>query len=311
MGQRLRADLRAGRVPDGHHGRCPRTHIADRTHPRWEARLASVGVAQSAVEVMVADAQDRPLPPEEIGEVLVRGEAVMKGYWRNRRGHRRRRCATAGCIRATWDRSTPDGFLTLRDRSKDLIISGGSNIYPREVEEVLLRHPAVSEVSVVGRPHPEWGEEVVAFVVLRSGGQAPHGGTGCGCACSTSRASSGPKVYRYRGQLAQEQLRQGVEDGTARAVARGRARPSCCLAWRNRTIPHECGLSRPTKTGPGLWRTGLAVVTSAIFSSCRQAHRLCGRDVLRKRCTSAPATQVASPVPVRRLLHGTREGLLP
>jgi len=61
-----------------------------------------------------------------------------------------------------------DGFLTLHDRSKDLIISGGANIYPREVEEVLLRHPAVAEVSVVGRAHAEWGEEVVAFVVLRA-----------------------------------------------------------------------------------------------------------------------------------------------
>ena len=59
------------------------------------------------------------------------------------------------------------GFLTIRDRSKDMIISGGSNIYPREIEEVLLRHPAVAECSVVGRPHSEWGEEVVAFVVLR------------------------------------------------------------------------------------------------------------------------------------------------
>ncbi|MCW5752979.1 MAG: long-chain fatty acid--CoA ligase, partial [Alphaproteobacteria bacterium] len=61
------------------------------------------------------------------------------------------------------------GFLTLKDRSKDLIISGGSNIYPREIEEVLLRHPGVAECSVVGRPDPEWGEEVVAFVVAREG----------------------------------------------------------------------------------------------------------------------------------------------
>jgi long-chain acyl-CoA synthetase len=62
-----------------------------------------------------------------------------------------------------------DGFLTLKDRSKDLIISGGSNIYPREVEEVLLLHPDISEISVVGRAHPDWGEEVVAFVVSRTG----------------------------------------------------------------------------------------------------------------------------------------------
>jgi len=60
-----------------------------------------------------------------------------------------------------------EGFLTLKDRSKDMIISGGSNIYPREIEEVLLRHPSVLEVSVIGRPHPDWGEEVVACVVTR------------------------------------------------------------------------------------------------------------------------------------------------
>jgi long-chain acyl-CoA synthetase len=139
-------------------------HISDRAHPRYEQRLASVGVAQSAVEVVVADEEDRPLPPERTGEVLVRGDSVMRGYWRDPE-------ATAQTLRNGWLHTgdlgslDSDGFLTLRDRSKDMIISGGANIYPREVEEVLLRHPAVEEVSVVGRPHPEWGEEVVAFVV--------------------------------------------------------------------------------------------------------------------------------------------------
>jgi long-chain acyl-CoA synthetase len=148
-----------------------RRHISDSGHPRYEERLASVGVAQPPVEVRVADAQDNNVPEGEIGEVLVRGDVVMRGYWHNPE-------ASVETLRNGWlhtgdlgsfDR---DGFLTLRDRSKDMIISGGSNIYPREVEEVLLRHPAVSEVSVVGRPHPDWGEEVVAFVVLRAGAQA-------------------------------------------------------------------------------------------------------------------------------------------
>ena len=90
----------------------------------------------------------------------------MAGYWGNPE-------ASAKALRGGWlhtgDVGSLDaaGFLTLRDRSKDMIISGGSNIYPREIEEVLLRHPAVAECSVVGRPHAEWGEEVVAFVVLR------------------------------------------------------------------------------------------------------------------------------------------------
>ena len=90
----------------------------------------------------------------------------MAGYWQNPE-------ATKKTLRGGWlhtgDVGSLDaaGFLTIRDRSKDMIISGGSNIYPREIEEVLLRHPAVAECSVVGRPHAEWGEEVVAFVVKR------------------------------------------------------------------------------------------------------------------------------------------------
>ncbi|HKB83144.1 MAG TPA: AMP-binding protein, partial [Burkholderiales bacterium] len=145
-----------------------RRHSNDRGHPRYEQRLASVGVAQPPVEVRVADAQDNPLPAGETGEVLVRGDVVMRGYWKNPD-------ASADALRNGWLHTgdvgsfDEDGFLTLRDRSRDMIISGGSNIYPREVEEVLLRHPAVSEVSVVGRRHPEWGEEVVAFVVVRDG----------------------------------------------------------------------------------------------------------------------------------------------
>jgi long-chain acyl-CoA synthetase len=135
-------------------------------HPRYLERLGSAGIARSDVEVRVVDADDRDLPPGEIGEVLVRGDVVMRGYWNNPQ-------ASAETLRGGWlhtgDLGTfdADGFLTLKDRSKDMVISGGSNIYPREIEEVLLRHPGVLEVSVVGRPHRDWGEEVVAFVVSR------------------------------------------------------------------------------------------------------------------------------------------------
>jgi long-chain acyl-CoA synthetase len=140
----------------------------NRSHPRYLERLNSVGVAQTPVEIRVADAADRSLGPGEVGEVLVRGDTVMRGYWQNS-------AATAEAIRDGWLHTgdlgvlDADGYLTLRDRCKDVIISGGANIYPREVEEVLLLHPAVHEVSVIGRPHPEWGEEVVAFVVAQSG----------------------------------------------------------------------------------------------------------------------------------------------
>jgi long-chain acyl-CoA synthetase len=152
-------------------GECPMTitalsreQLANREHPRWTERVGSVGVAQSLVEVCVTDAGGNPLPHGETGEVTVRGDVVMAGYWQNSE-------ATANAIRGGWlwtgDMGflDQDGFLTLKDRSKDVIISGGTNIYPREVEEVLLRHPAVREVSVVGITDSEWGEAVVAFVV--------------------------------------------------------------------------------------------------------------------------------------------------
>lgn len=152
-------------------GECPmgitalsRHDVTDRSHPRWRARLGSVGRAQSATEVRIAGEGGETLPPGEVGEICVRGDIVMPGYWENPE-------ATAKTLQDGWlwtgdmGCMDADGYVTMKDRSKDLIISGGTNIYPREVEEALLEHPAVQEVAVVGRPHAEWGEEVVAFVV--------------------------------------------------------------------------------------------------------------------------------------------------
>jgi long-chain acyl-CoA synthetase len=133
----------------------------------FEERLASCGFARTGCEVKIFDDAERELPPGEVGEIVTRSDCVMAGYWENLE-------ATAKTLRNGWlhtgDVGALDaaGFLTIRDRSKDMIISGGSNIYPREIEEVLLRHPAVAECSVVGRPHAEWGEEVVAFIVKRA-----------------------------------------------------------------------------------------------------------------------------------------------
>jgi long-chain acyl-CoA synthetase len=138
--------------------------IADRDHPHWADRLASAGRPFSCIEVRVADGDDRPLPAGETGEVLCHGDVVMPGYWRNP-------VASAATLKGGWlhtgDMGAFDreGYLTLKDRSKDVIISGGSNIYPREVEEVLLEHALVREVSVIGRADPEWGEVVIAYVV--------------------------------------------------------------------------------------------------------------------------------------------------
>jgi long-chain acyl-CoA synthetase len=145
-----------------------RQQLADTSHPRWAERMASVGVAQTPVQVRVADVEGRSLPTGEVGEVLVKGDSVMAGYWKNPE-------ASSAAVRDGWLFTgdvgclDADGFLTLKDRSKDLIISGGSNIYPREVEEVLLTAPGVAEAAVVGAPDPEWGEIVVAFVVPQPG----------------------------------------------------------------------------------------------------------------------------------------------
>jgi long-chain acyl-CoA synthetase len=139
----------------------PQSEHEKRTH------LETAGVARTGVEVAVFDDRDEKLPPGEIGEIVTRSDCVMAGYWNNP-------AATEKALRSGWlhtgDLGSLDaeGFLTIKDRSKDMIISGGANIYPREIEEVLLRHPGVAECSVVGRPHPEWGEEVVAFIVKRA-----------------------------------------------------------------------------------------------------------------------------------------------
>ena len=139
------------------------TGLSQELHAK-KMHLETCGIARTGVEVKIVGEQDNELPAGETGEIVTRSDCVMAGYWKNRE-------ATANAIRGGWlhtgDLGSLDaqGFLTIKDRSKDLIISGGANIYPREIEEVLLKHPAVAECSVVGRPHPEWGEEVVAFIV--------------------------------------------------------------------------------------------------------------------------------------------------
>jgi len=121
--------------------------------------LGSVGYARSGVDVAVLAMDGSPAGVDQIGEIVCRGDVVMAGYWKNPD-------ATASTLRDGWlhtgDMGSFDacGFLTLRDRSKDVVISGGSNIYPREVEEVLIGHPGVSEACVVGAPDQEWGEVV-------------------------------------------------------------------------------------------------------------------------------------------------------
>ncbi len=171
-----------------------RAEHADRDHPRWRERMQSVGSPRTDVEVRIVDERDVQVPVGEPGEVVVRGDVVMAGYWEQPE-------ATAEALRGGWLHTgdigsfDEDGFLTLRDRSKDLIISGGMNIYPREVEEALLCHPAVRAASVVGRPDQEWGEAVVAFVVA-DGAPPPEAELDRACLDRIARYKR-PKEYRF------------------------------------------------------------------------------------------------------------------
>lgn len=131
--------------------------------------LSSVGRAQTGLEVVIEDASGKPLGANQPGEIMVSGATVMQGYWRNPEASAS--TLSHGTLR-TGDIGLLDdrGLLHLKDRSKDVIISGGSNVYPREVEETLMRHPGVAEVSVIGMPDPQWGESILAFVVRREDG---------------------------------------------------------------------------------------------------------------------------------------------
>lgn len=181
-------------------GECPMTisvlqrgDINDSTHPRWRDRLRSVGSAQSMVELSIRDPEGREVAAGVSGEICVRGDVVMAGYWNDA-------AATAKAIQNGW-LATGDvgcldeqGCLYLLDRSKDLVISGGTNIYPREIEEVLLTHPAVAEVSVIGRADPEWGEVVVAYVVVHT----PVDAAALDAHCLSQLARfKRPKHYRF------------------------------------------------------------------------------------------------------------------
>lgn len=160
-----------------------------------DAILGSVGYARAGVEVAVLRPDGSRAGSGEIGEIVCRGDVVMAGYWNNPG-------ATADTLRDGWlytgDMGSFDGrgYLTLRDRSKDVVISGGSNIYPREVEEVLLEHPGVAEAAVVGTPDSEWGEIVVAFIV----GDAPADELDAHLLDRIARFKR-PKRYVYLGEM--------------------------------------------------------------------------------------------------------------
>jgi long-chain acyl-CoA synthetase len=142
--------------------------VACSNHPERERKPGSIGTPIEGVEMLVVDEDGEPVAQGEVGEIVIRGHNIMKGYWQ-------RPEATAEAMRGGWfhsgdmARTDEDGYFYIVDRKKDLIIRGGYNVYPREVEEVLYEHPKIREAAVIGVPHDEWGEEIGAAIVLHEG----------------------------------------------------------------------------------------------------------------------------------------------
>ncbi|HEY7951111.1 MAG TPA: long-chain fatty acid--CoA ligase [Solirubrobacterales bacterium] len=146
--------------------------VASSNHPDMERKAGSIGTPIEGVEMKVVDEDDNEVAQGEVGEIVIRGHNIMKGYWQ-------RPDATEEAMRGGWfhsgdmARTDEEGYFYIVDRKKDLIIRGGYNVYPREVEEVLFEHPKIREAAVVGVPHDEWGEEIGAAVVLHDGEELP------------------------------------------------------------------------------------------------------------------------------------------
>lgn len=136
--------------------------------PPGKRKIGSIGLALDEQEMMVVDEQGEELPRGKVGEIVVRGRNVMQGYWNNP-------IATAEAIKHGWLRTgdlgyqDEEGYFFISGRKKEMIIRGGENIYPKEIEEALYRHPGVAEAAVVGLPDKRWGEEPAAFIVLKEG----------------------------------------------------------------------------------------------------------------------------------------------
>jgi long-chain acyl-CoA synthetase len=142
--------------------------VASSNHPGRPRKPGSIGTPLREVEMKVVDESDAEVPQGEVGEIVIRGHNVMKGYWQKPE-------ATDEAMRGGWfhtgdmARIDEDGYFFIVDRKKDMIIRGGYNVYPREVEEILYEHPKIREAAVLGAPHDQWGEEICAAVVLHEG----------------------------------------------------------------------------------------------------------------------------------------------
>jgi len=160
-------DAFGAKVMEGY-GLSETSPVACSNHPDKERKAGSIGTPIEGVEMKVVDEDDEEVSQGKVGEIVIRGHNVMKGYWQ-------RPDATAEAMRGGWfhsgdmARTDEEGYFYIVDRKKDLIIRGGYNVYPREVEEVLFEHPKIREAAVVGVPHDEWGEEIGAAVVVHDG----------------------------------------------------------------------------------------------------------------------------------------------
>ena len=197
----------------------------DRDSPRFLEQMASVGIARSDVEIGIVDADDRRVAQGESGEIVVRGDVVMNGYWENPE-------ASAQTLKGGWLHTgdvgvlSEDGFLTLKDRTKDMIISGGENIYSAEVENALYQHSAVVECAVIGIPDDRWGEAVHAVVRCHDG-QSVDGDAliahcreliaGFKCPRSISFREE-PMPLSGAGKILKTDLRKPFWEGKAKAV---------------------------------------------------------------------------------------------
>lgn len=189
-------------------------------------KVGSIGVPWPDTDARIVDEEGNDVPVGEVGELIIRGPQVMKGYWN-------RPEETANTLRDGWlytgdmAKMDEDGYFYIVDRKKDMIIAGGFNIYPREVEDVLFEHPAVKEAAVVGVPDPYRGETVKAFIVLKDGHTVTEAELDKFCRENLA-AYKVPRIYEFRTELPKTMVgkvlrRQLQEEERAKAQAHSAA----------------------------------------------------------------------------------------
>ena len=209
------------------------SYLSALEHVRWwqegHERLSSAGIPRTGIEIRIGDDDNNTVAVGETGEILCRGEIVMPGYWRNP-------TATADTLRGGWlhtgdvGKLDERGYLYVLDRSKDMVVSGGNNIYPREVEDVLQMHPAVAECAVIGIPDEYWGEAVHSIVCLHEGERASADELLAWCVAHLASYKK-PRSFEFRdalpksayGKIMKRELREEYWQGRDRRVGGGMA----------------------------------------------------------------------------------------